>query len=49
MLYEPEEWMSVLGRNGFEPREAARKLDPVIEEEDGDIQLESVCIEATKR
>jgi len=49
VLFEPEEWMSVLEHNGFEPREAARRLDPVIESEDGDIQLESVCIEARKR
>lgn len=49
MLIEPEEWMNVLERNGFEARETARKLDPVIEGEDGDIQLESVCVEARKR
>jgi len=48
MLFEPEEWMSVLADHGFEPREAARQHDPVIEEEDGDIQLESVCIDARK-
>lgn len=49
VLIEPEEWMSTLEQNGFEPREAARKLDPVIESEHGDIQMESVCIEAQKR
>lgn len=49
VLFEPGEWMSILKQNGFEPREAARRLDPVIEGEDGDIQLESVCIEARKR
>lgn len=49
VLHGPEEWMSILEQNGFHPREAARRLDPVIESEDGDIQMESVCIEAQKR
>lgn len=49
MLFEPEEWIDILGRNGFEAREAGRRLDPVIEGEDGDIQMESVCIGAQKR
>ena len=48
-LFEAEEWMSVLDQHGFEPREAARRLDPVIEGDEGDIRLESVCIEARKR
>lgn len=48
-LLEPEEWKSILEQNGFDAREAARRLDPVIEGEDGDIQMESVCIEAQKR
>lgn len=49
VLIEPEEWMSILEQNEFDAREAARRLDPVIEGEDGDIQMESVCIEAQKR
>lgn len=49
LLFEPGEWMEMLERHGFEAREAARRLDPVIKEEDGDIQLESVCIDAQKR
>ncbi len=49
VLLQPEEWMRILEQNGFAPREAARRLDPVIEDEDGDIQMESVCIEAQKR
>lgn len=49
VLLQPEEWMRILEQNGFAPREAARRLDPVIEDEDGDIQMESVCIEAQMR
>lgn len=49
VLLEPDEWMNILEQNGFEPREAARRMDPVIEGEDGDIRMESVCIEAQKR
>ncbi len=49
VLLEPGEWMNILEQNGFDAREAARGLDPVIEGEDGDIQMESVCIKARKR
>lgn len=49
MLFEPEEWADILDRNGLESRQAARRLDPVIGDEDADIQMESVCIEARKR
>lgn len=49
MLFDPGEWMRILEQNGFEARQAARRLDPVIEGEDGDIQLESVCIKAAKK
>lgn len=48
-LFDPEEWLDVLGRNGFEPRETVRQPDPVINLEDGEIQMESVCIGALKR
>lgn len=48
VLHDPEEWMNILGRNGFQAREAARRLDPVIKDEEGDKQMESVCIVAQK-
>ncbi|MBA1148819.1 class I SAM-dependent methyltransferase [Ectothiorhodospiraceae bacterium WFHF3C12] len=48
VLHEPETWQAILGRSGFSCREAARRFDPVIEEAEGDIHLESVCLDATK-
>jgi len=47
-LFTVEEWIAALERAGFTPREAARRPDPVIHDDDGDIQLESVCVEAQK-
>jgi len=41
--------MDIRERNGFEAWETAQRLDPVPEGKDGDIQMESVCIEARKR
>lgn len=49
VLHEPQDWTGILEQNGFACREAGRQFDPVIEEEDGNIQLESVCIDAEKR
>ena len=48
VLHEPEEWAGILERNGFVCREAGRQLDPLVEGDDGDMRLESVCIEAEK-
>lgn len=49
VLHEPGEWAAILERNGFACREAGRQLDPVIEGDDGDIRMESVCVDAEKR
>ncbi|MGD8710684.1 MAG: methyltransferase domain-containing protein [Ectothiorhodospiraceae bacterium] len=48
VLYEPEEWMGLLEANGFRGWEAGRQLDPEIENDEGAIRLESVCVGAQR-
>lgn len=48
VLHEPEEWAAIMEKNGFACWEAGRSLDPVIEGDDGKIQMESVCVAARK-
>lgn len=48
VLHEPAEWAAIVERNGFACREAGREQDPVLQLDDGEIRLESVCIAAAR-
>lgn len=47
-LFEVETWKSILNSSGFEVIDESRNIDPPLEENGKQIQLESVCIVAIK-
>ena len=48
VLYEEEEWKSILEQNGFQWIGAKKKTDPVIEEDGNSFRMESICLIAKK-
>ena len=48
VLYEDEEWKSILEQNGFQWIGAKKKTDPAIEEEGNSFCMESICLIAKK-
>jgi ubiquinone/menaquinone biosynthesis C-methylase UbiE len=48
VLYEEEQWKSILEQNGFQWIGTKKKTDPAIEEEGNSFRLESICLIAKK-